>query len=535
MNSPCIREAAEALPCRGCFPASLLASPGASTPDRAAGVFSSYWHDALASTLHPRFDFTNHESLPSLEASFGKFLAAFPQYSQTEAADVIRAEEYHHLADRRRVCLDYIGFGLYSYHQMRTCLQAGAALSSSSFPPFPLFEVSYKDGCGGSESESMIRTRLMEFMNVSESEYSMAFTANHSSALEALAERYPFKGHRTLLTAYDCEHEAVDRMVERAMRRGAKIRTAKFTWPNLGVVSARFRKALERKRRGLLVFPLQSQMSGTRYSYQWMSLAQERGWHVALDASALGAKEMDTLGLSIFRPDFLICSAYAVFGDNPSGFGCLFVKKSTAPILSDSSTATITLEGSSSSSSSAKLESKSKLASPLEFRGLDHADTLGLIRISSRTRYLANWLVNALLSLVHPSTEARLPLVRIYGPGILFDRGSSVAFNVFDWKGEKISPALVQKLADRNNISLSCGVLKQISFADKSEEARVRRAEKMPEGQPRVSVVSAVVGFLTDFADVYALWVFVSRFLDADFVEKERWRYVALNQKTIEV
>jgi hypothetical protein len=34
---------------------------------------------------------------------------------------------------------------------------------------------------------------------------------------------------------------------------------------------------------------------------------------------------------------------------------------------------------------------------------------------------------------------------------------------------------------------------------------------------------------------VYKLWTFVARFLDVDFVEKERWRYTALNQKTIEV
>jgi len=27
----------------------------------------------------------------------------------------------------------------------------------------------------------------------------------------------------------------------------------------------------------------------------------------------------------------------------------------------------------------------------------------------------------------------------------------------------------------------------------------------------------------------------VAKFLDADFVEKERWRYTALNQKTVEV
>ncbi|KAJ0630651.1 hypothetical protein HanOQP8_Chr17g0640841 [Helianthus annuus] len=50
-----------------------------------------------------------------------------------------------------------------------------------------------------------------------------------------------------------------------------------------------------------------------------------------------------------------------------------------------------------------------------------------------------------------------------------------------------------------------------------------------------IPVIMAALGFLTNFEDVYRLWAFVSRFLDADFVEKERWRYMALNQTTVEV
>ncbi|KAL1830912.1 hypothetical protein ACET3Z_000563 [Daucus carota] len=54
--------------------------------------------------------------------------------------------------------------------------------------------------------------------------------------------------------------------------------------------------------------------------------------------------------------------------------------------------------------------------SEMEFRGLDHADSLGLILISCRAKYLVNWLVNALMSLNHPNSENALPLVTIYGP-----------------------------------------------------------------------------------------------------------------------
>ncbi|MBA0626916.1 hypothetical protein Godav_004494 [Gossypium davidsonii] len=41
----------------------------------------------------------------------------------------------------------------------------------------------------------------------------------------------------------------------------------------------------------------------------------------------------------------------------------------------------------------------------------------------------------------------------------MFDQGPAVALNVFDWKRERIDPALVQKLTNRNNISLCIGCL----------------------------------------------------------------------------
>ena len=120
-----------------------------------------------------------------------------------------------------------------------------------------------------------------------------------------------------------------------------------------------------------------------------------------------------------------------------------------------------------------------------------------------------------------------------------------MGFNIFDWKGEKVDPALVQKLADRNNISLSCGFLKNIYFSDMQDNERNLLESKNPEqaGPLRnkkdkcilgISVITVSLGFLTNFEDVCRLWEFASKFLDADFVEKEKWRYLALNQTTVE-
>ena len=462
----------------------------------------------------------------------------------------------------------------------------------------------------------------MGFLNISDNDYSMVFTANRTSAFKLLSEAYPFQSSGNLLTVYDYQSEAVEAMISSSEKRGAKTMSAEFSWPRLRIQSAKLRKMVvskrKKKKRGLFVFPLHSRITGARYPYLWMSIAQENGWHILIDACALGPKDMDSFGLSLFRPDFLICSFYKVFGDNPSGFGCLFVKNSTIPILeastgpgivnlvtakklswlADESSGTDTeLEQTSraglqedklstSSSFSGRIqmtdsgrfeleestEPKESEASKIgetektvdltqygnskssrnesfeiECRGLDLVDSLGLILITSRARYLINWLVSSLMKLDHPNTEG-IHLVKIYGPKIKFDRGPALAFNIFDWKGEKVEPVLVQKLADRSNISLSYGFLQNIWFSDKYTEEKERIVEikgsasvktvknrKKDKADQGITVVTAALGFLTNFQDTYKLWAFVARFLDADFVEKERWRYTALNQKTIEV
>lgn len=457
---------------------------------------------------------------------------------------------------------------------------------------------------GGHESEleSRIRKRIMSFMNVSEAEYTLVFIANEVSAFRIVADSFQFQqSNGQLLTVYDHSSEALDVMIESCKKQGVRVLSAEFSWPHLGIEWRKLKKMIinkrEKRKGGLFVFPLHSSVTGAPYSYVWMSMAQENGWCVLLDMCALKPKEMGTLGMSLFKPDFMVCSFYKVFGENPSGFGCLFVKKSSVSSLKDPCNATsigiislvptfrqpqhhetneqVATENEidhhqvSRASSTSEIEELSiSISTPfdssrdrnnklgtknegleIDCRGLDHADSMGLWLISSRTKYLVNWLVNALISLKHPHHENRLSLIRIYGPRISSLRGPAVAFNIFDWKGEKIDPALVQKLADRNNISLSSSILRNIRFSDKNEEGRhwaletraseaverLGRPKKTRRDESGIFVVTAALGLLTNFEDIYRLWAFLSRFLDADFVEKERWRYIALNQNTVEV
>ncbi|KAL8556961.1 hypothetical protein ACS0TY_004438 [Phlomoides rotata] len=550
MQSDCIREASKA--CFNTCCVNPLALPDPPPASASAVDPRRSFVSAILSSIQPDSNFTNHESLPSLPQLLSSLKNAVPNYLNTVLADSIRDQEYHHLSLSNRVFLDYVGHGLFSHSQKQSSEEAD------------FFDVSYTSvklnsyllyGNQESQFQTWMKKRIMRYMNVFEEDYSSVFTANQSSAFKILADSFPFSSHPNLLTVYDYENDAVELMIERAKTRGARPQSALFSWPNLRINSRKLRKIVVSKskkprNRGLFVFPLQSRTSGARYPYQWMNLARENGWHVLLDASALGAKEMETLGLSLFQPDFIICSFYKIFGENPSGFCCLFIKKSSVPCLSQSPTSmgivSITNpskfqqeEGEASCSEIVELDEEPGM----ECRALDHADTLGLILISSRVRYLVNWLVNALLSLEHPHSGNGLPLITIYGPRIKLNRGPAIAFNVCDWKGERVDPILVQKLADRNNISLTLGFLKNVYFSedfqvDKSKvlENRGKTEEKKRSKQDcGIRVVSVSLVMLSNFEDIYRVWAFVSRFLDADFVEKERWRYTALNQTTVEV
>ncbi|CAK9270821.1 unnamed protein product [Sphagnum jensenii] len=289
--------------------------------------------------------FCTPESLPSLEVAFSSFKQVYPRYQETVAVDCLREREYAHLGENGHVCMDYYGFGLFSQWQQvmeHASSSFRLAYISANLPTQALY------GCADDGSiEFYMQKRIMRYMNVNEAEYSMVFTSSGGSAYKLLAESYPFHTNNRLLTLYDYESEAVNWMVETARDKGAKIMTASFKWPSLRVVASDLKYKLQEKKKkkkeqqakGLFVFPVQSRFTGAKYSYQWMSQAQANEWHVLLDASALGPKDMDSLGLSLFQPEFIVTSFYKVFGADPTGFGCLFIKNSVIQSLQTSSRA----------------------------------------------------------------------------------------------------------------------------------------------------------------------------------------------------
>eukprot|EP00249_Psilotum_nudum_P033103 c49599_g1_i1 orf=426-893(+) len=68
---------------------------------------SAYREFMKTISLEGTIVFTNHESLPRLEAAYAMFKEMFPRYMETEVIDELRNKEYGHLQETNRVCLDY--------------------------------------------------------------------------------------------------------------------------------------------------------------------------------------------------------------------------------------------------------------------------------------------------------------------------------------------------------------------------------------------------------------------------------------------
>ncbi|THU45094.1 hypothetical protein C4D60_Mb02t14250 [Musa balbisiana] len=288
-----------------------------------------------ATALAAERTFLSADAIPALEEAFSKFVIMYPKYQSSNKIDRLRLDEYCHLsAAGARVCLDYCGFGLFSY------LQSFQSWETSAFSLSEITaNLSNHALYGGAEkgtAEYDIKTRIMDYLNIPENEYGLVFTFSRGSAFKLLGESYPFRANKRLLTMFDHESQSVNWLAQSARDKGAKVHSAWFKWPTLKLSSTELRKQICGKKRkkkkdsatGLFVFPVQSRVTGAKYSYQWMALAQQNNWHVLLDAGSLGPKDMDSLGLSLFRPDFIITSFYRVFGFDPTGFGCLLIKKS---------------------------------------------------------------------------------------------------------------------------------------------------------------------------------------------------------------
>lgn len=462
------------------------------------------------------------------DAAFERFVADHPGYLETQALDDLRARDYPRLDRDGHVYLDYTGSGLFADSQLR----AHTDLLSQQLLGNP-----HSSSLTSSAATTLVertRQRVLEWFNVTGRDYVAIFTANATTALKAVGEAYPFGPDSQLLLTYD-NHNSVNGVREFAAARGARVDYAPITPPNLridrGALARRLAAPATAGSR-LFAFPAQSNFSGVKHPLDLVAGAQAEGWDVLLDAAAF--VPTNRLDLSRVPADFVAVSFYKMFG-YPTGVGCLLVRRAALPRLhrpwfagGTVNFATVHGQAHILSPGEAGFEDGTVnfLAIPAVRIGLDYLEAIGLDVIRTRVETLTAWILASLFELQHDNGR---PMVRIYGPADMADRGGTVAFNLYDPDGHLLDYRRVEELATVQRISLRTGCFCNPGVSEAAEgvtdeDVRAALAENADMTFPRflqviqhrggrsAGALRASLGLVSNFADAWAFVEFVAGF-----------------------
>jgi selenocysteine lyase/cysteine desulfurase len=399
------------------------------------------------------------------------FLARYPEYAATATLDVLRATEYAHLDRSGGVYLDYTGAGVAAAAQ----IAAHAARLSASCYGNPHSE--NPTARASDELVASARRAVLRHLNASPDEYAAIFTPNATAACRLVGEAYPFDADHELVLAFD-NHNSVNGIRQFARDRGAPVRYVPVTPPELRIDERDLAAALSglpekgtlsggspegsapERPRGLFAFPAQSNFTGVRHPLRWVDLAHERGYDVLLDAAAF--LPTGRLDLSAVPADFVCVSWYKVFG-YPTGLGCLVARRAALARLRRPWFAGGTIVAVSvqpdwhimlDDESGFEDGTLNFLSIPdIEF-GLSWVDSIGMDVIGCRVSCLTGWLLDRLQAMRHANGR---PMVRVYGPPDLRDRGGTVAFNFLDPDGGLVDERLVAAESAAAGFSLRTG------------------------------------------------------------------------------
>jgi selenocysteine lyase/cysteine desulfurase len=418
-------------------------------------------------------------------STYDEFLQRHPAYASTLPLDALRASDYARIDASGQVYLDYTGGSLHAASQV---MQHAALLSEQV-----LGNPHSVNPTSSAMTAHVERTRaavLAHFKGTGT--YTAIFTPNASGALKLVGESFPFApGGRLLLTADN--HNSVNGMREFARAKGAGVDYAPLTRPELRLD----RPALDDLLAGrpgegsgtpprLLAFPAQSNFSGVKHPLSLVDAAQAQGWHVLLDAAAF--VPTNPLDLQQHRPDFVALSFYKMFG-YPTGVGCLLVRNDSLPLLrrpwfGGGTVNFATVQGRMHvlSAGEAGFEdgTLNYLGIPAVEIGLQHLHRVGMDRIQTRVHCLTDWLLTQLLALRHGNGR---PLVRLYGPAHMQQRGGTVTLNLYDPEGHLVDYRRVEELAAQQSLSLRTGCFCNPGAGE--------TAEGIEEGDLRAGVASA--------------------------------------------
>jgi selenocysteine lyase/cysteine desulfurase len=366
--------------------------------------------------------------------------------------DDLRAREFSRLDAQRHAYLDYAGSALYGDSQ----LLAHHALLREG-----LFGNPHSDSVPSRASTDIIdasRRSVLRFLDADESTHDVCFTANTSAAIKLVAEGYPFAHESTCLLSAD-NHNSVNGIREYARRAGARVRYI----PLDDELRLRDAEAIidaeGRCDGGLLAFPAQSNFSGVQHPLDLVARAKSRGFDVLLDIAAFVSSQ--TFSLRQCPADFVALSFYKLFG-YPTGVGALIARRDALARLHRPWFAGGTVLFASVAAETHRLRPRHEgfedgtpnfLGIAALDAGFDMLAEAGLERISAHVSDLTATLIEQLSALHHHG----VPVVRLYGPTNMTDRGGIVAFNVCDRDGVVLPYTLVETRARQAGVSLRGG------------------------------------------------------------------------------
>lgn len=273
---------------------------------------------------------------------------------------------------------------------------------------------------------------MLEYFNARD--YYCVFTANASGALQIVGECYPFSSDSHLLLTAD-NHNSVNGIREYCRSKVGTYSYCPMNEEELSINEESMSSQLKAhgdKKNKLFAFPAQSNASGVKHSLSWIKKAQEQGWDVLLDAAAfVPASKLD---LTEVNPDFVALSFYKMFG-YPTGLGCLLVKKSKfyklqKPWFAGGAVSLVSVNCNNhfliNGVERFENGTVNYLDIPAITNGLDFINSIQIGDISNRVNELTGLLLLYLQKLRHYNG---LPLIKIYGPKNIENRGGTILMN----------------------------------------------------------------------------------------------------------
>lgn len=383
------------------------------------------------------------------------FLRAYPGYPTTHVIDDLRTVEYARLDVGGHIYLDYTGGGLYAESQLR---------SHSKLLAEHVFGNPHSGNPTSRAATQLVehaREYVLKFFNADPDEYLAIFTPNASGALKLVGESYPFPHGRYLLT-FD-NHNSVNGIREFAHARGASVTYIPVMLPDMRVDRLQLSRELSQPSKhghNLFAYPAQSNFSSVQHPLDWIEEAHEHGWDVLLDAAAF--VPTSKLDLRLVKPEFISISFYKMFG-YPTGLGALIARKEALaklhrPWFAGGTITVASVQGDkyylANGASAFEDGTIDYLNIPAIEIGLKHIESIGYDVIHERVHALTGWLLNNLTEMKH-STGA--PLVHVYGPTKMDERGGAVSVNFYDKDNQAFDHRFIEQQANEAGISLRTG------------------------------------------------------------------------------